>query len=124
MAKQWSVLSGPSKFDLMNALFNRKSFSGSSVEFKIQEGIGKQSEVRKVAVFLVSQKSDSENQSDPQLWAFSGWMDRGVDHRNYYIGGQDLVIGEYSTQARRGIITQFASNEADNIFDQLRPLKL
>lgn len=123
MAKQWSIKSGPSKYDWQESLFHRK-YPAAEVEMTIQETKGAETEVRTIRIRLISQiplQSEAENRRDPQSWGFYGTMGRGVDSSQHYRGRDIEVIGRYSTSTREGTITE---DDSDEIYEKLRRIGL
>lgn len=98
MTNQWNILSGPSKYDLMESLFNQQ-YPGTKIELKIQREKGKPSEVRKVEVWAIRKHGSF----DSHVWGFFGCMEHASDRPGYTSDRLPFpVIGEYSTGGRSG----------------------
>jgi hypothetical protein len=109
MEQQWQIKSGPSKFDLMQAVFHR-DYGEVKVTMKIQKGVGKPIEIRRLTVLIVSRFNPAER--NPQLWRIVGYLDCSMMEL--------LVVGEYSTRSRKGWLSQVD----DALFEYLKQVQL
>lgn len=115
--RTWTIISGPSKYDFLEALSFRK-YPIQKVKMKLQERTGDKIEVREVQVTAVSKKSDhnSEDRVEGHLWGFVGNIDWDGTKGTYPIP----IVGEYSTQSRTGraieLFDRFDSLLCDALF--------
>lgn len=91
------IIGGPSKFELMLALFDRKPINTRDVEFKLR-GPGRISAL----VVIDSLKSES---ASGDYWTYSGSVRRMLPHQKDGVPPPPLeVVGTYSTDTRTGSI--------------------
>jgi hypothetical protein len=114
MEKQWQIKSGPSKFDLMLAVFHR-THGEVKVSVKVQEAAGEASQMLRLTILVISRYDLNANhprKRNPQTWRFIGRLDHGMVELS--------VVGEYSTSSRKG----WLSLVGDDFLEDLGKLQL
>ncbi|GEM_PF-6841494 len=112
--RAWAILSGPSKYDFLEALYFRR-YPTQKVKMKLQEAKGAKTEVREVFIRAVSKKSDNiggdPREEEGHLWGFVGSIDWDGTKGTYSIP----IVGEYSTKERVGRAEEI-SDKLDLLF--------
>jgi len=109
MAKQrtWTIHSGPSKYDFLEALSFRK-YPTQKVRMTIQEEKGLVSVERNIIIHTISKKSDGFPTLEQHNWGFVGYIDS-----DGYKGSRAVeVVGEYSTKGRRGKMYELSEDSS------------